>query len=231
MPVSTAVLGLLTFAIVWAIPIGGSRRMKRYWWPLIVVACSLAHADSACKVSFAVVWKDSLNNVKQGLREQDRQWLQTKMSKKYPELCYDSGAPPVALWINIGDATYHSTKTVTDTDSHTAPLQGQITDSSPGSPTYGQQIGTIEGTATTTTTNTREVPYSFDYHVMIMSLEVRQKDGSWKVMHNFRHDTIQRQWYGIAISNRHPNQQLIDSALKWMHDGGLTDPTQTMANH
>ena len=53
-------------------PIGRSRRMKGYCWPLIVFVCSLAHADSVCKVSFAVVWKDSLNNVKQGLREQDR---------------------------------------------------------------------------------------------------------------------------------------------------------------
>jgi hypothetical protein len=181
--------------------------MKRYCWSLIVFACSLAHADSACKVSFAVVWKDSLNNVKQGLRPEDLKWIKDKMAKKYPELCYEQGAPPVVLWVSAADATYHSTRTVSNS--------GTVRDATPGSDTYGQTVATTE--------TDQEVLHSFEYTVYTLSLEQKQPDGAWKVMHNFRHDTIQRQMYGIAIKNRHPNQQLIESALKWMHDGGLTD--------
>jgi len=192
---------------------------------------SLAEAGGAqqpCAIHFAVVWKDSLNNVRQGLRDADRRWVETKTAKKYPELCYDQGAPPIALWINVDDATYHGTRAVSHTNSDTSPIHGTVTDSNPSSPTYGQEVGEVHGQVTTETTTTQQVPYSFDYNVMTMSIEQRQADGSWKVMHNFRHDTIQRRWYGVAISNRHPNQQLIESALKWIHDGGLTDSRQSV---
>lgn len=163
---------------------------------------------SPCAVTFSVVWKDSLNNVKQGMEPSGEKWLREKMAKKYPGVCYaqPSENVPLVLFVTLTSATYHGTRTVSNS--------GRVTDDS------GQTIAHTE--------TDQEVPNSFPYAVFTLSLEQKQPDGAWKVLHNFRHNSICRTLYGQCVGNRHPNHAILEEAIKWMHQGGLSDPLQTV---
>lgn len=184
--------------------------------PVFFVGSAFSQTQD-CKARFSVVWKDPLNNVKQGFSPDDLKWFQKKMTKKYPDVCYDSGAAPVVFYVAAKGSTYHGTRVVSSTNSN--PVNGTITD-------QDGNTSTVSGTVDTTTEST--VPYSVAYQDMILSVETAEPDGTWKVRHNFAHNTLGRAFYGVKVSNRHPNQELIEQALKWVHDGGLTDPKQSV---
>lgn len=201
----------------------------RYLTTFLLLSAS-CFAQSACTTYFTVVLKDRLNNVKQGLSAEDQKWFQSKMVKKYSGLCYAPPAPsiPLVLYVWAAPATYHGNRVITDTATHSAPVSGTVTDDTVGSPTYGQEVGTIQGQTETTTSSSAVVPYSVDYLVLTLSVERRNPAGGFTVLHNFQGKTLCRAMYGVCISNRHPRHALIEDALKWIHAGGLSDPMQSV---
>ncbi|MGH9546635.1 MAG: hypothetical protein ACRD23_15615, partial [Terriglobales bacterium] len=79
-----------------------------------------------------------------------------------------------------------------------------------------------------TTTTERTIPYEVDYNVLYLSVEIKGPDGTWRVAHNFSGKTLHPTFYGICTRNCHPNYNNIEKALKWLHDGGLNDPMQSV---
>ena len=126
--------------------------------------------------------------------------------------------------ITVTPATYHGTLVVTNTNK--TPTSGTLTDTTPGSPTYGQQVGTYEGTQTSTSSTV--VPYSFDYGRFMLTVETLGDDGNPVVRRRFQQDGIFRTMAGIPLGGRghHPGKALIEDVVKWVHAGGLDDPFQ-----
>lgn len=154
---------------------------------LLLLLSSLSFAQ--CKVTFSVVAKDDLNNIRQGFQPKTLECFHKKMVKKYPDVCYDPGSAPIVMFFSSRPAIYHGTRTVSNS--------GTITDSTPGSDTYGQEVAKTE--------TDQSIPYEVDYSVLYLSIEQKQSDGSWKVMHNFSSKTLHPQMYGICTRNCHPN--------------------------
>lgn len=81
---------------------------------VLLLLTTLASAEThPCKTQFSVIWRDSLNNVIQGLSPENEKWMREKMAKKYPDVCYlpPTKRPPLVLWITMSPATYQGTKT------------------------------------------------------------------------------------------------------------------------
>lgn len=193
---------------------------------ILLLLTSLSFAQ--CKVTFSVVVKDNLNNVRQGFGPKTFEWFQKKMTRKYPDVCYSTGTPPVVLFFSAKPDTYHGIRHYSTSETHNNPVNGTVTDTTPGSPTYGQQVGEVSGNVQTTTTTEHADPYEVDYDRLYLSVELAQPDQSWKVMHNFSGKTLHPTMYGICTHNCHPAYKMVEEAVKWLHDGGLNDSTQTV---
>jgi hypothetical protein len=171
---------------------------------------------TSCKVHFSVVRKDALNNVQQGLVGDDLKWMQTKMAKKYPPVCYVPPDPtvPVVFYIALAKDIYHGTRTVAQ--------HGTVTDSTIGSDTYGQTVATTE--------TDQQVPYSSPYTILTLSVETQPggKGESWTVRQTFQNNSLHRELYGVAVTNRHPYHLLIEQAMQWVQNGGLDNPLQSV---
>src|SRR5476649_2830716 len=81
-----------------------------------------------CKTYFSVVWKDTLNNVKQGLSKDDEKWVREKMHKKYPGVCYAEPDPSVKLVFFVTVSQAHYSGTATQSETHSEPINGTVTD-------------------------------------------------------------------------------------------------------
>jgi hypothetical protein len=187
-----------------------------------------------CATVYTVVQRDTLGNVRQGISNpKNLKWADKELEKKYPDVCYAAPdqRPKTVFIITVTPATYHGTRVVTDTTTNQTPTSGTITDTTPGSDTYGQQVGTYEGTQTSTSTSSTAVPYSFDYGKFMLTVETFGDDGKPVVRQRFAQDGIYHTMYGIPLGGRghHPAKALIEDAVKWIHNGGLNDPTQTVA--
>jgi len=138
--------------------------------------------------------------------------MRDKLSKKYPDVCYAQPDPSVNLvfFVAISKAQYHGTRTITDT----TPVSGTVKDND------GNQA-TFEGKQNTT----RTVPNDFEYPLFVLSIETREGPEKWKVVHNIAKRGICGTLYGIPI-HCHPTRDVVESAMKWIHKGGLSDPLQ-----
>ncbi len=207
--------------------------------PLIVVflAISMCAAKDRssqrppCATTYSVITVDSLGNTDAKLSNPKiLKWASKDLEKKYPDICYeDYGDPttepnPVKAFfvITVTPSTYHGTRIVTT--SSTTPTSGSVIDSAPGSPTYGQQVGTYEGKQTSTSSTA--VPYSFDYGRFMLTIETLGSDGNPVVRRRFQQDGIYPTMAGIPLGGRghHPGKALIEDAVKWIHAGGLDNP-------
>ncbi len=169
--------------------------------------------SQTCKVKFSVVWKDQLNNIRQGLSEKEEKDLKKTITKKYPEICYASPAAglPVVFFISISSEQYETSERVR--------TSGTVTDPD------GNASGTTEATTTVPVQRTRPV--------FTLSIETPQSDGSFKVMHTVRevgcHAGLAGAIVGVQLFAKCRSGQLvIEDAVKWIHAGGLTDSTQTV---
>jgi hypothetical protein len=211
---------------------GCTMRMKVVAAMIAVLACSLCapaktkQADTSCKTTFSVVTRDELGNLKQGLSEKQLNEIAKKLAKKYPAVCYVPPAPTVSLvfLVTISTATYHGTRTETNTSSPDVPEHGAVTDE------YSQPIGSYDGTATQTTTTESTVPVQFEYPLAILSIEQAQTDGTYKVLHRFQRKGLCPAYAGLCVANRHPFESLIEDGAKWIYEGGLHDPLQSVAS-
>ncbi len=170
-------------------------------------------AQSPCKINFSVASRDELNNTSQGFTPKTLKWYRMKMLEKYRDVCYAPDAASIVLFFSSEPAVYHGSVAVSNS--------GTVTDTTPGSSTYGQQVAT--------TTSTQQVPVEIDYEFLYLSVQEKQSDGNWKVKHTFRGKTLHPTYYYICVHNCHPDFANIEHALQWLHNGGLTDPTQSVA--
>jgi hypothetical protein len=198
------------------------KRLSSVLLVLLVAGCPLAFAKDksesfSCAVKFSIIQKDSLGNVQQGVKDKALKWIQNDLQKRFPDVCYVSPDQPVTVvfLITVQPATYHGTRVV-DTSSTT---KGTITDDEDGG------SASYQGTTDSSTV----VPVQFEYGKFTLSVQTMTSDKRVQVKHRFEQDGIYRTLYGIPLGGRghHPQQALIEDAVKWIHAGGLQDPFQS----
>jgi len=194
---------------------------------LVVAAPAFARQKPVqnCKVSFAFVYVDRLDNTYRGIQGKQLKQVQDKLSK-YGDVCYtgDEAAADYVFFVHTKPAVYHGVQTTshTSTSTDTAPVTGTITD-------QNGDTSTITGTAdtTTTTTSTSSVPYDVDYSVYILNIMVPHlEDGStartFVVLHTFDQRGLYNTIYGIGYGKgKNPIVSVIDAAAQWLHENNL----------
>jgi hypothetical protein len=183
---------------------------------------SSSRYGTSCATIYSVVQQDQLGNIQQGLANaKNLKWADKEPEKKYPDVCYAAPDQSVktVFFITVTPATYQGTRV--ETTSATTPTSGTISDTS------GQQVGTYEGTETTTSSTA--VPYSLEYGRFMLTVETFGEDGKPIVRRRFQQNGIYRTMYGVPLGGRghHPAKALIEDAVKWIHAGGLEDPSQS----
>ena len=181
--------------------------------------------EQTCKVKFAFVYIDRLNNTNRGIQGKSLKDVEKKLSK-YGDVCYtdNEGAADFVFFVHTKPAVYHGVHTYSSTSSHTDtnPVNGTITDQNGNTSTVS---GTIDTTTTTTSTST--VPYEVDYSVFYLDIMVPYtKDGSaevsYKVLRTFDQKGLYNTMYGIGYGKgKHPIPNVIDAAAKWLHENNL----------
>jgi hypothetical protein len=197
--------------------------------PVVTTAKKKDNGRPPCVTTYSVIQEDTLGNVRQGIsKAKDLKWADKDLEKKYPDVCYVAPDPSVktVFVITVVPETYNGTRVETNTN--TTPTSGTITDTTPGSTTYGQQVGTYEGTQTSTTSTA--VPYSFEYGRFMLTIETFGADGKPVVRRRFQQNGIYHTLYGVPLGGRghHPAKALIEDGVKWIHGGGLDDPLQSV---
>lgn len=136
----------------------------------LVLSLTATAKGQGCTFNFSVVWKDQLDNVRQGLSSDDQKWFQKKIAKKYPGFCYSDPSSSVAMMFFISEVA--GTKLIDGTE-HSRPT---------------------------------------------FNLSFEKRDGDkFVIIHNFSEQDC-------PIC--HPQHDVIEDALKWIHSGGMTDPKQ-----
>jgi hypothetical protein len=177
----------------------------------VVALVSFAAAQPpACRTYFTVVTQDTLKNVTQGLTEKDARWFREKLSKKYPSICYKDPAPnvPIVFYISVTPDTYHGTRIVNDTSTHTDPVNATVTD-------QNGNISQVNGTAQTTTTTSEAVPYTVDYGIFTLTIERRNSQGTFDALQRFQQKGLYNTMYGIPLGGKghHPVHTVIEDAV------------------
>jgi len=175
----------------------------------------------SCKVNFAFVYVDRLNNTDRGLQGNQLKDVQKKLSQ-YGDICYtaDEATADYVFFIHTAPAVYHGVRTTSDSHTSTNPVSGTITDEN-------GNTSTISGTEDTTTTTTSSVPYEVDYSVYILNVMVpHPKEGSaeptFTILRTFDQKGLYHTMYGIGYGKgKNPIVNVIDSAAKWLHGNNL----------
>jgi hypothetical protein len=160
-----------------------------------------------CKVAFAVVYLDRLNNTNNGIPAKNVKDVEKKLSK-YGDVCYagDKKADLV-FFIHTTPAVYHGTRVYTDTSTSTAAV------------TDGNGNSTAAAASTSSTT---AVPYTVDYSVFILDIESQQPDGSYKIFRTLDQKGLYNTMYGIGYGKgKHPIPNVIDAGARWLHENNL----------
>ncbi len=91
-------------------------------------------------------------------------------------------------------------------------------------------ISQVRGTEETTTTSSTAVPYSVQYGIFTLSVERKRSDGRFDVLHRFQQNGLYKALYGIPLGGKghHPVHTVVEEATKWINNGGLTDPKQSV---
>jgi hypothetical protein len=196
--------------------------MLKYLALTAVLCVSAAAQTSHPCTQFSVVTQDKLKNFNQGLSPDDQKWIREKVEKKSPSVCYvdPSAAAPLVFFITVTPDTYHGTRVVTNTQSQ--PISGTITD---------EDGNTSRVSGETSTTSSTAVPYSFEYGIYTLAVELQQKDGSFVVLHRFQQKGIYNTLYGIPLGGKghHPAHAVIEEAANWIGKGGLTEQERLAA--
>jgi hypothetical protein len=164
----------------------------------------------AC-IPFTVVSKDTLGNIKQGLSAENAKWFQSKVAKKYPNVCYAEPSPTVAVifYITVTPDVYHGTRVENQTSTESNPVNATVTD-------QNGNILQVSGTEQTTTTTSTAVPYSVQYGIYTLSVESRRNDGGFDVAHRFQQKGLYNTLYGIPLGGKghHPVHTVIEEAAR-----------------
>ena len=174
-----------------------------------------------CKVKFAFVYVDRLDNTNRGLQGKQLKQVEDKLSN-YGDVCYtaDENAADYVFFVHTKPAVYHGTRTTSSTSTNSAPVSGTVTDEN-------GDTSTVNGTVDTTTTTTSSVPYEVDYSVFILNIMVpHPKKGStektFTILRTFDQKGLYNTMYGIGYGKgKNPIVNVIDAAAKWLHENNL----------
>jgi hypothetical protein len=180
-----------------AAPSGQWRHHMKSIIGLFLVLASVSPAlankkpEQTCKVKFAFVYIDRLNNTNRGIKPKQLKDVQNKLSK-YGNVCYteNEDAADYVFFVHTKPAVYHGAHTYSNTSSHTdsSPVNGTIRDQDGNTSTVS---GTID--TTTTTTSTSSEPYQVDYSVFFLDIMVPYtKDSSTEKLYKFCGRSIKR---------------------------------------
>jgi hypothetical protein len=199
--------------------------------PMPVQATATASiAAPSCRTTFSVVYKDELNNIRQGLPETEEKEVRKATAKRYPELCYVAPGPSASVVFFVATASEKYQSTETQTSSQTVPTQGTVTDAE-------GNTSTLEGTSRVTTTET--VPVERTRQILTLFIERPQPGGSYKLAHTVQEvgchaggkqaaAAVATAGWSALFAKCHSRRIVIEDAMNWIHSGGLTDPLQTV---
>jgi hypothetical protein len=185
---------------------------------LIAATPALANKKpvQTCKVNFAVVYVDRLDNTYRGLQGKQLPDVQKKLTN-YGDVCYtaDETEADYVFFIHTKPAVYHGVQTSTRSHTDTNPVSGTITD-------QNGNVSTISGTEDTTTTTTSSVPYEVDYSVFILNIMVPHRGSEPTTLHTFDQKGLYNTIYGFGYGKgKNPVVNVIDAAAKWLHENNL----------
>lgn len=221
---------------------------------LVLATAAVAQEQSAepnlpasCKVSYYVIQEDTLHNINQGLLavfsttgtvsgserspkkalKDAQDWLK-KMAKKYPDVCYVSAneQETIEFVILTNRAVYHGTsvQTYSSPTSSTSTTTGTLTDDEGNSASIDAQTET-----TGTTSSSVGVPYETPYNVLTLTVERKRPDGHFEPLRRFQMSSLHPVIYGISFGKgKHPIANVMEEAIKWIHEGGLNNPAQSI---
>jgi hypothetical protein len=160
-----------------------------------------------CKVTFGVVYLDKLNNTNNGIPQKDVKDVEKKLSK-FGDVRYAADQKPdLIFFIHTTPAVYHGTRVYTDNSTSAA----AVTDGN------GNSAAAAASSSTTTA-----VPYTVDYSVFILDIEIPQPDGSFKILRTLDQKGLYNTLYGIGYGKgKHPLPSVIVAAAQWLHDNNL----------
>src|ERR1035438_6755337 len=160
-----------------------------------------------CKVAFAVVYLDRLNNNNNGIPSNSVKDVEKKLSE-YGDVCYAGDKKADLLFfIHTTPAVYHGTRVFLNDSTSSA----KVTDGSGNS-----------AEATASISSTTAVPYEVDYSVFILDIELQQPDGSYKILRTLDQKGLAHSVYGIRYGKgKHPITNVIDAGARWLHENNL----------
>jgi hypothetical protein len=160
-----------------------------------------------CKVTFAVVYLDRLNNTNNGIPSKSVKDVEKKLGK-YGDVCYAGDKKADLLFfIHTTPAVYHGTQVYRDESTSTA----AVTDNNGNS-----------AAAAASSSSTTAVPYEVDYSVFMLDIEIQQPDGSYKILRTLDQKGLYRTVYGIGYGKgKHPITNVIDAGAQWLHENDL----------
>jgi hypothetical protein len=153
-----------------------------------------------CTITFSLAERDTLGNVNVGFSPEGRKWLEKKVLKQYPNVCYGDQKANVGIWFYISV----STQTV---DSATATTN-----------TYPNGDGS---STSHTTVHTQPVEYP------IYTLKIgRFHDGNLEVLRTFQRakNPSGGSVTGLISSLSNPEHDVIADAVEWLSQTNLDQP-------
>ncbi len=160
-----------------------------------------------CKVTFSVAYLDRLNNINNGIPEANLKDIQKKLSD-FGDVCYATGKKAdLIFFIHTTPAVYHGTHVYTNNSSSAAAAT-----SDDGS----------AAAAAASSSSTTAVPYTVDYSVYILDIEIPQQDGTFKILRTLDQKGLYHTIYGIGYGKgKHPIPNVILAGAGWLHDDYL----------
>jgi len=169
-----------------------------------ISALSQAKPSPQCKVTFEVVYLDRLNNTNHGLPAKSVKDVEKKLSQ-FGDVCYaGSSNADLVFFIHTAPAIYRGTRVYHDNSTATA----GVSDGNGSS-----------AAASATSSSTTAVPYTVDYSVFILDIEVQQPNGSYKILRTLDQKGLYHTMYGIGYGKgKHPITNVIDAGARWLHE-------------
>ena len=139
--------------------------------------------DMTCKVTFQVAYLDRLNNMNMGVPKASSGDIEKRL-RKLGDVCYagDGKDGDLLFFVHTAPATYHGHHVYTSTSSTSAAAAS------------GDSAAAAAATSTTTTA----VPYSVDYSVFYLDVELPGPDSSFKILHTVDQKGLYNTIYGIG---------------------------------
>ena len=152
-----------------------------------------------CTVTFSLAERDTLGNVNVGFSPDGQKWLEKKVLKQYPNICYADQKANVGIWFYISVSTQTA-------DSATA--------------TTNRYPNGGGGSTSHTTVNTRPVEYP------VYTLKIaRFRNGNLEVLRTFQRVKTPSggSVVGLVASFSNPEHDVIADAVGWLAASGTTD--------